>query len=132
MTQKNIDVMDRIVNELAVGRKISDALSKVYVKRHIAIPYTEDMLRVRIVDLGFSRRTSNTLLRARLHTLNDVVNFAQNNKITTVRNLGNNSARELLETILDYCWDHMTEVEKTDFLIDTVTRNSNNIRDEFR
>ena len=39
---------------------------------------------------------------------------------------------EVFEAILDACWDSMTEERKISFLIDTVERNSDNIRDEFK
>ena len=132
MTQKNIDIMDTIVNELGYGKKISKALATVYTKRNIVVPFTEDMLKVLVANLGFSGRTTNALLRAKLFTLNDVVEFAQQNKITTIKNFGINSGVEVFEAILDICWDNMTEKSKIDFLIDTVERNSHNIRDEFR
>jgi hypothetical protein len=132
MRQIDIDVMDRIVDELGYGRKISEALATVYVKRSVAIPYKEDTLKVLIANLGLSGRTSNALLRTKLFTLNDVVEFTQERKITEVKNFGVTSGIEVFETILDICWDNMTEAQKTDFLIDTVIRNSENIRDEFR
>lgn len=132
MRQIDIDVMDRIVDELGYGRKISEALATVYVKRSVAIPYKEDTLKVLVANLGLSGRTSNALLRTKLFTLNDVVEFSQERKITEVKNFGVTSGIEVFETILDICWDNMTEAQKTDFLIDTVIRNSENIRDEFR
>lgn len=132
MTQKNIEIMDKIVDELTYGKKISKALAKVYVKRNVAIPYKEDTLKVLIVNLGLSGKATNALLRGKLFTLNDVVEFSQQRKITEVKNFGINSGIEVLETILDICWDNMTEERKIAFLIDTVERNSDNIRDEFK
>ena len=132
MTQKNIDIMDRIVDELGYGKKISKALETVYIKRNVAVTFKEDTLKVLIVNLGLSKRTSNALLRTKIFTLNDFIKFAEINKITDVKNFGINSGIEVLETILDICWDQMTETEKISFLIDTVERNSDNIRDEFK
>lgn len=132
MTQHNIDIMDAIVNELGYGKKISKALATVYVKRSISIPFNEDTLKVLIVNLGLTGRTTNALLRAKLFTLGDVVRYSQENKITNIKNFGVNSGMEVYEAILDTCWDHLTEERKIDFLIDTVERNSDNIRDEFR
>lgn len=132
MTQKNIDIMDRIVNELGYGKKISKALEVVYIKRNVAIPYKEDTLKVLIANLGLSGKATNALLRAKLFTLNDVVQYSQQSKITNVKNFGINSGIEVLEAILDICWDNMTEERRIAFLIDTVERNSDNIRDEFK
>lgn len=130
MTQKNIYVMDVIVDKMADGTKLSKALEQVYNKRRVYIPYKEEIFNVLVLDLDMSNRTANGLMRARLKTLADVICFCQDKKITDVATLGKSSGTEVLETILDYCWDNMSEKEKVAFLIDTVERNSKYIRVE--
>ena len=128
MTQINIDVMDMIVDRIAEGAPLSKALESVYVKRHVAIPYNAECFNVLIVDFGMSNRTTNALLRGRFRTVGDVIKFCRNNKITDISNVGKSSGIEIFETILDYCWNHMSEDEKTRFLIKTVEMNRDNIR----
>ena len=128
MTQRNIDVMDIIVSKMAEGVKLSKALEYVYSKRNVHIPYKEDYFDVLIVDLGLSRRSSNALMRAKMRRLGDVVKFCNVKKITDITNLGVASGIEIFETILDYCWNKMSQKEKVSFLIDTVERNSDHIR----
>ena len=130
MTQRNIDVMDIIVSKMAEGDKLSKALQRVYTKRNVVIPYIEDELNESVMNLGMSGRATNALLRARLRTVSDVVEFCKTNKITEITNLGRNSGIEVFEAILDYCWDHMSQEERISFLIDTVERNSEYIRAE--
>jgi DNA-directed RNA polymerase alpha subunit len=130
MTQKNIDVMDIIVSKMAEGDKLSKALQRVYHKRNVVIPYNEESFSVSLMELGTSSRATNALLRARLRTIGDVIEFCKTNKITDVINLGRNSGIEVFEAILDYCWDHMSQEERVSFLIDTVERNSKYIREE--
>lgn len=130
MTQRNIDVMDIIVSKMAEGAKLSKALHLVYKKRNVAIPYSEDNLKASVMNLGMSGRTTNTLLRGKLRTIGDIVEFCENQKITKLANLGQNSGIEIFESILDYCWEHMSQEERVSFLIDTVERNSDNIREE--
>ena len=123
MTQKNIDIMNCIVDELAAGKKLSEALKNVYTKRCVAMPFGSKTFDVSVLELGFSKRTSNALLRSKLNTLNDVIEYIQEHKITDIKNLGINSATELLETMLDYYWAHSNVNEKTNFLIDIIERN---------
>ena len=130
MTQKNIDVMDIIVTKMVEGDTLSKALKTVYSKRHVVIPHKEEIYEVSITSLPMSNRTANTLMRGRLKTIGEVIEFCKAKKITEVTNLGINSGIELFETILDYCWDHMNQEERVSFLIDTVERNSDNIREE--
>lgn len=130
MTQRNIDVMDIIVSKMAEGAKLSKALKLVYNKRNVFIPYVEDNMDIDIRDLGMTSRSTNALLRNGIRTITDIIDFCTEQKITKVKNLGVSSGIEVFETILDYCWDHMNNDERTKFLIDTVERNSEYIREE--
>ena len=130
MTQRNIDVMDIIVDKLADGEKFSKALEYVYTKRNVAIPFNDDDFNVGLDTLKMSMRTTNALRMAGAYTINDVLDVHRNITFKNIRNLGTRSCIELLETILDYCWDRMTNDERTLFLIDTVERNSDNVRAE--
>lgn len=130
MTQRNIDVMDIIVSKMKEGNKLSKALKLVYNKRSVRIPYNEDHFDTSLMELGMTNRTTNALLRAKLRTLGDVIDFCKTQKITEIINLGKSSGIEVFETILDYCWERMTNKEKELFLIDTVERNCEYIRAE--
>lgn len=130
MTQRNIDVMDMIVGKMAEGDTLSKALKRVYDKRNVVIPYNEEIYDVAITSLPMSNRTTNALMRGRLKTIGEVIEFCKTQKITQVTNLGRSSGIELFETILDYCWDHLSQEERVSFLIDTVERNGEHIRAE--
>lgn len=130
MTQKNIDIMDIIVDRIAEGKKLSEALKTVYVKRSVQIPNFDSMLDKDVRELKMSMRTTNALMRAKLDTIGKVAEFCNCQKITDAKSVGVSMGTELFETILDWCWRHMTTREKTAFLIDTVERNSENIRAE--
>lgn len=130
MTQRNIDVMDIIVSKMAEGDKLSRVLKLVYNKRNVCIPYSDDDLKTSIMNLGMTARSTNPLLRVGLRTIGDVVEFCDGRKITEIPNLGKASGVEIFEKILDYCWEHMMQEEKVSFLIDTVERNQDYIREE--
>ena len=128
MTQNNIDTMNIIVDLMKHGTSISTALKRVYSKRNFAIPYNDEMLNVDVRKIGMTARTTNALMREHLYTINDIVKYCQDDKITTIKNLGRSSGVEIFEKILDYCWGHMNNDERTNFLIDTVERNETFIR----
>ena len=130
MTQKNIDIMSIIVDKIADGEKLSKALESVYSKRNACITHIEKGFNVSITDIGLSPRAIRILIRTKLMTVGDVVNFCNNNKITDIINMGKNTGIEVFECILDYCWEHMNQNERVEFLIDTVERNSEHIRAE--
>lgn len=127
MTNTNIEIMDRIIDSLAAGKKFSHALSEVYNKRNVVIPFNEEMFNVSLLNLHMSNRTTNALMRAKLRTLNDVLIYNQTRNIMTVKNFAKSGAIELMETIVDYAWNKMNPKERAEFLIDVVERNSENI-----
>lgn len=130
MTQRDIDVMNAIVDKMAEGESLSKALKAVYHHRNVCIPYNDSDFDVSVMDIGLSNRATNALLRTKLKTLGSVVAFCNGHKITDIANLGKNSGVEIFEAILDYCWKRMDNNERTLFLIDTVERNSEYIREE--
>lgn len=130
MTQKNIDTMDMIVSLFAKHKKISKALKYVYYKRNLVLPHDERWYQVHIMNLGMTKRTTNALMRSHLTTLQDIIDYCEQSTIKDIKTFGQASGVELLETILDVCWDNMTEQQRVDFLIDTVERNKYYLRQE--
>ena len=130
MTQRNIDIMDRIVDELASGKKLSEALNTVYEKRNVEIPYNDEMFDIKITDLNLSNRAIGALMRARLTTINEVIEYGRKRPLSNINNFGKISGVEFLELVLNLAWDKMSKKEKVEFLIDTVERNQGNIRAE--
>lgn len=128
MTDRNIEIMDRIVEEMAAGVKLSKALELVYTKRNVAIPYCEGMFDTPVLSSGLPQRITNALMRARLKSIDEVVKFAEKHRLTEVQNFGKSSCMELMEYMLDAAWEKMDKDERVVFLIDIVERNEDNIR----
>jgi hypothetical protein len=122
--------MDIIVTKIANGASFSKALEYVYAKRTVRIPYNEKYGEELVIEFGLSRRSTNALLRAKLRTIGDVIDFCKEKKITEISGLGVGSGIEVFESILDYCWGKMSNDERTYFLIDVVENNSDYIRPE--
>jgi hypothetical protein len=137
MTERNINTMDLIVSKMQHGKTLSKAMHEVYTKSKVRIPYHEEWLNCEIKSLNMSMRTTAALLRNKIQTINDVVNYTNDvvnetkkRSITTLQTFGRVSAIELFSAILDYCWKQMSIDERTEFLIDVVENNSNNLRAE--
>lgn len=130
MTERNIEIMEVIVDKMAAGKKLSEALKDVYTKRRVEIPFNDRDLDVPVDKLGMSNRTAFALKRGRMLTLTDVVNYCEQKKITTVNLLGMNAGLETFETILDYMWSKMPKKARADFLMDVIEMNEEYIREE--
>lgn len=130
MTNVNIYAMDAIVNELANGKTISDALKRVFTKRTVQIRYTDSKFDVPVTTLGMSRRSTNVLMRSGIRTITDLANHSAEEGIRNLRGGGKDTITEIMETVLNYAWEHMTENEKIAFLVHTVHLNEYHLRDD--
>ncbi len=130
MTERNITIMDRIVEEMASGVKLSKALELVYTKRNVAIPYCDGMFDTPVLSSGLPPRITNALMRARLKSIDEVVQFVEKKRLMDISNFGRTSCMELMEYMLDAAWEKMDKNERVAFLIDVVERNEENIRKE--
>lgn len=128
MTQRNIDIMNLIVDEVVAGKKISEALATVYVKRNVVIPNYESIIDVPTLKLGLGNRVTNALMRKGLKTVGEIVEFSKTNSWKTVQGFGESSGLVLMETLLNFAWDKMDEEERFEFLVDAVERNEENLR----
>ena len=130
MTERNIHVMEIIVDELANGETIASALKAVYEKRSVAFAFDAKQFDMPIEELHISTRTRNALRRSHIDTVNDAIEFATTKGIMNLRTFGKSCGIELFEGILNYCWMNMNQTERTEFLLDVVERNEENIHAE--
>ena len=128
MKQEHIETMNTIVDLVVSGKKISQALGDVYEKRCVVLPFMEDIMDDPIENLRMTGRTYNALMRAKMRNIGDVVRFSDGGDFSRIRNFGRLSGIELFESILNYCWARMDVEQKTNFLIDAVMRNEENLR----
>ena len=128
MTERNIDIMNRIVDELANGKKISEALAIFYSKRNVKIPYDEVLFNKSILDIGLPNRLTNILMRNKLTSIKEVIQFRKENSFDKLQWFGKQSAIQLLEFILDLVWDRMDEERRFEFLVDFVESNEEYLR----
>ena len=118
------NAIDIITNELVSGKTISEALFNVYSKRNVAFSYNPKWFDVDVRNLGMNSRIVNALMRAHLRTINDIIKFVEDeHRLTEIRAMGVDSCYKLMETILDYAWDHMNIEERAEFLLDVTERN---------
>jgi DNA-directed RNA polymerase alpha subunit len=128
MTTRNVELMSIIVDELANKKTFSQALKTVYVKRSVGIPFNTKEMNIEVEKLGLTTRSLWALKRTHLDTVNDVIEHISEKGVKNIKNFGVACGTEVFEAILDWCWNHMTKEQQTEFLIDTVVRNSGNVR----
>lgn len=108
--------VDKIIELLKGGTKISQALREVCGNQRIAIPFDDKTFNVSLDKLELSARAYNALKRNGCHTLNDVVKVFSEKGWNSVKNFGKTSATEVFAKIIDVAWDNMNDIQKAEFL----------------
>ena len=104
-----------------------EVLSKVFGKNlAVSIPFTKNACNTSVDELDFSVRASNSLKRAGVFTVGDIIDLAMSeNGLTNIRNLGKKTFNEIQTKILVFGYERLTEKEKLQFFVDLVERNCN-------
>lgn len=128
LSENNLVVMNQLVDLMLNGLSISDALKTVYTQRRLTIPCDEMLFAVEITKLKMSKRATNALLNAKIHTLNDLVEYCETNKITNIRSCGANTTIEIMEAILNYYWKKTDTQHRLALLSEIVVANEKNLK----
>lgn len=107
---------EKIKDLLKNGTKISQALKEVCSSQKIYIPFNDGDFNILLEELGLSVRSYNALKRAKLNTLNDVIQNFDKSGWNSIKNLGKVSATEIFEKIIDVAWNSMDDAQKEEFL----------------
>ena len=118
---------DEIVNELyesAYNNGLVPTLHAVFGKRvKVRVPFSKKVCDTKIDDFEFSVRARNSLRRAGLHTVGDIIDSITQGELTRIRNLGDKTENEIQTKLLSYGYAKLTEAEKKRFFYEVVNNN---------
>ena len=89
----------------------------------VSVPFSEKACKDSIEEIQFSARAYNSMRRAGIFTIGDVIDLLQDESLLNVRNLGKKSYCEIQTKILVYGYDRLNEREKLAFFRDVVRLN---------
>ena len=89
----------------------------------VSIAFSKSSCETEIDFLDFSVRAMNSLKRAGLFTVGEVVDSIVSDELPKIRNLGKKTDNEIRTRILTFGYDKLTENEKKAFLYDLLERN---------
>ena len=89
----------------------------------VSVPFSEKACKDSIEEIQFSARAYNSMRRAGIFTIGDVIDLLQDESLLKVRNLGQKSYCEIQTKILVYGYDRLNEREKLAFFSDVVREN---------
>lgn len=89
----------------------------------VSIPFSQKACNDTIEEIQFTVRSYNSMKRAGLSTIGEVIESLQDESLLRVRNLGKKSYCEIQTKILSYGYDRLSEREKIAFFRDVAERN---------
>ena len=116
---------DEVVEQLLKSSNeygVVATLDKVYGKCvKVSIPFSKKMCETSIDELDFSVRANNSMKRAGVFTIGEIIDLIANDEISRIRNLGKKTENEIKTRILVFGYEKLTEVEKKHFFYNVVS-----------
>lgn len=118
---------DEVVNELLKSANENGLITTLYgvfgkcVK--VSIPFSQKACEMSIDDIDFSPRANNSLKRAGVFTIGEIINLIADDGLLRIRNLGKKTQNEIKTRILVCGYERLTENERKRFFYDVVDKN---------
>jgi DNA-directed RNA polymerase alpha subunit len=118
---------DEIVTELvnSVDRNgLVTTLYGVFGKSvKVSVPFSQKACDMSVDDIDFSPRANNSLKRAGVFTIGEIIDLIADDGLLRIRNLGKKTQNEIKTRILAFGYERLTEAERKRFFYDIVERN---------
>ena len=118
---------DEIVNELVKSAYKIGVVETLYAtlgKRvNLIIPFSLKAAETSIDNLDFSVRANNSMKRAGIFTIGEIIDIISNGDLMRIRNLGKKTENEIKTRIMVFGYDHLSDREKKKFFYDILTLN---------
>ena len=118
---------DEIVNELVKSADKIGVVETLYAtlgKRvKLIIPFSLKAAETSIDNLDFSVRANNSMQRAGIFTIGEIIDLIADDGLLRIRNLGKKTQNEIKTRILVFGYERLTENERKRFFYDMLERN---------
>lgn len=118
---------DEVVTELlksANENGLVETLFSVFGKSvKVSVPYSKKACETSVDDIEFSVRANNSLKRAGVFFVGDIIDMISSDGLTRIRNLGKKTENEIKTRVMAFGYERLTDVEKKRFFYDILERN---------
>ena len=118
---------DKIVGELlksASENGLVVTLRAVFGKCvSVSVPFSSAACGARVDDICFSQRANNSLKRAKVFTVREIIDLISSGGLLNIRNLGKKTENEIKTRVLIFGYEMLSEKEKKQFFYDVLERN---------
>ena len=89
----------------------------------VSVPFSMKACKMSVDDIDFSPRANNSLKRAGIFTIGQVIDLIADDGLLRIRNLGKKTQNEIKVRIMMFGYNRLNENEKKRFFYDVVDRN---------
>ena len=118
---------EEVVKELVASAEkigVVTTLYEVFGKKvSMSIPFSDRACETSIDDMDFSVRANNSMKRAGVFKLGDIIDIISSEDLTKIRNLGKKTENEIKTKIMAFGYEQLTQAEKKRFFYDILERN---------
>lgn len=118
----------KIVEELYKAIELyglAETVNKVFGKNvNVRVGFTKIDCDKKVEEIDFSVRAINSLRRAGLNTIGDVIDAVSNDALMRIKNLGIKTRNEIKTQLLVLSYSSSTPVERKQILMDMLNRNT--------
>ncbi len=118
---------EEIVNELVKSADRIGVVETLYLtfgKRvKLSISFSLKATETSIDNLDFSVRANNSMKRAGIFTIGEIIAIISNGDLMRIRNLGKKTENEIKTRIMVFGYDHLSDREKKKFFYDILALN---------
>ena len=118
---------EEVVKELVASAEkigVVTTLYEVFGKKvSMSIPFSVRACETSIDDMDFSVRANNSMKRAGVFKLGDIIDIISSEDLTKIRNLGKKTENEIKTKIMAFGYEQLTTAEKQRFFYDILERN---------
>lgn len=118
---------EEVVKELVASAEkigVVTTLYEVFGKKvSMSIPFSDRACETSIDDIDFSVRANNSMKRAGVFKLGDIIDIISSEDLTKIRNLGKKTENEIKTKIMAFGYEQLTQAEKQRFFYDILERN---------
>ena len=125
-TEKGFDryKVAEVLADYASDYGVVAALELVFGKSvSVSVAYSRSACDITIDEMEFSVRATNSLKRAGLFTIGEIVDMITSEKLKGIRNLGAKTENEIKTRLLVLGYEKLNDHDKVQFFMDALSRN---------
>ena len=89
----------------------------------VSMAYSKRACETKIDELEFSVRANNSMKRAGIFTVGEIIGLISTGELAHLRNLGKKTENEIKTKLLQIGYDGLNEIEKREFFYDLIEKN---------